>query len=184
MKLLDFKPVHTGKYLKSYELTYENKNGKQKKYEMVSRNELHNAEELGAHLDGISIAAFRDGKLLLLKEFRMAVNREIYNLCAGMLETGETVEECIARELYEETGLVVKKIRRILPPAFSAVGISDIKTAIAFVDVEGTVSDHSSQNEQIEADFYSKEEVRELIAHYEMSDRAQIVSYLFCEFME
>ena len=35
----------------------------------------------------------------------MSINKSIYNLCAGMLQEGESVEDCARRELYEETGL-------------------------------------------------------------------------------
>ena len=41
MKLLSLKKVHDGRYLKNYELTYENKAGRNKVYEIVSRKELH-----------------------------------------------------------------------------------------------------------------------------------------------
>ena len=40
----------------------------------------------------------------------MGVNRHIYNLCAGMMEKGEDIEQTISRELHEETGLFVDKI--------------------------------------------------------------------------
>ena len=105
MKFLGMKKVRDGKYLKGYELTYLNKAGVEKTYEMVSFAELTNANELGKTVNGISIVAFHEGKMLLLREFRMGVNRCIYNLCAGMLEADESIEECISRELYEETGL-------------------------------------------------------------------------------
>ena len=125
--------------------------------------------------------AFHDGKLLLLREFRMSVNRTIFNLCAGMIEEGESIEECIRRELYEETGLSVKKIRTILPPSYAAVGISDTKTYIAIVDAEGEFSDHTSDNEMIQAQFYSKEEVQKLLETEEFSSRSQIIAYFFVQ---
>ena len=96
-----------------------------------------------------------------------------------MLEEGESLEECIQRELYEETGLSVGKILTILPPSFAAVAFSDVKTQIAFVEVEGTFGDHTSENEQITAGFYTKEEVRELLETEEFSSRAQIAAYFF-----
>jgi ADP-ribose pyrophosphatase len=179
MELLSMEKVKDGRYLKNYELTYRNKAGREKKYEIVSRNEIAGPDKIGEKVSGVSIVAYYGDKMLLLREFRMGVNRLIYNLCAGMLEEGESLEECIQRELYEETGLHVKRIRSILPPSFAAVAFSDVKTQIAFVDVDGGFEDHTSENEQIDAKFYTKEEVRELLETEEFSSRAQIAAYFF-----
>lgn len=179
MELLGMKKVKDGKYLKNYELTYRNKAGREKKYEIVSRNDIEGPDKIGQKMSGVSIVAYYEDKMLLLREFRMGVNRFIYNLCAGMIEEGESLEECIQRELYEETGLTVKKIRNILPPSFAAVAFSDVKTQIAFVDVEGSFEDHTSDNEQISADFYTKEQVHDLLETEEFSSRAQIAAYFF-----
>ncbi len=179
MELLKMEKVKDGRYLKNYELTYRNKAGKEKKYEIVSRNDIAGPHMIGEKVSGVSIIAYYEDKILLLREFRMGVNRLIYNLCAGMIEEGESLEECIQRELYEETGLSVKKIRNILPPSFAAVAFSDVKTQIAFVDVEGSFEDHTSENEQINAGFYTKEEVHDLLETEEFSSRAQIAAYLF-----
>lgn len=180
MQLIKMEKVKDGRYLKNYELTYQNKAGKEKKYEIVSRKELSDTTEIGNHVSGVSIVATKDNKLLLLREFRMGVNKFIYNLCAGMIEEQESIEDCIRRELYEETGLKVKAFKEILPPSYSAVAISDIKTYIAFVEAEGEFEDHTSDNELIEAAFYTKEEVKELIANCEFSSRAQMAAYFFC----
>ena len=85
MKLIKMEKVKDGRYLKNYELVYQNKAGKEKKYEIVSRRELSGIEDIGKKTSGMSIAAVKEGKLLLLKEFRMGVNKTVYNLCAGML---------------------------------------------------------------------------------------------------
>ncbi len=182
MKLLSITKVKDGKYLKNYELTYENRAGREKKYEIVSRYEIADASGLGTKVSGVSIVATCQGRLLLLKEFRMGVNRYIYNLCAGMIEEGETMEDCIRRELYEETGLALKKIYNILNPSYAAVGISDVMTQIAFVEAEGEISDlHLSENEQIRACFYTKEEVEKLLQTETFSSRAQMAAYSFTQ---
>ena len=181
MKFVQFEKVRDGCYLKNYELTYLNKSGQPKKYEIVSHKELRDVSDIGAMPSGVSIIATCGGKMLLLREFRMGVNREVYNLCAGMLEAGETIEECIARELYEETGLQVKSIRKILPPSFAAVAISDVTTYIAFVETVGTIADHTSDNEQITAAFYTRTEVKALIDSEAFSSRAQLAAYFFSE---
>ena len=181
MELTKFEKVRDGKYLKNYELTYRNKAGREKKYEMVSRRELAGIEDVGGKPSGVSIVATYGDRMLLLHEFRMGVNRTIYNLCAGMLEPGESIEECVARELYEETGLKVRKIKKILPPSFAAVAISDTTTYIAFVEAEGDFEDHTSENEQIEARFYTKEEIKRLLKTESFSSRAQMAAYFFAE---
>ena len=181
MKLKSLQKIKDGKYLKNYELLYENKAGKEKKYEIVSRHHIEKPEDLGKRTSGVSIVATMNDKLLLLREFRMGINKEIYNLCAGMLEKGETIEECITRELYEETGLTVSKFISILPPSFAAVGFSDTTTYAAFVEVEGEIEDHSSDNEEIQAGLYTREEVMELMETEEFSSRSQIAAYFFVQ---
>lgn len=179
MKFLGMEKVRDGKYLKNYELSYENKAGKLKKYEIVSRRDLSGPQDLGQKVSGVSIVAFRDDKLLLLREFRMSINREIFNLCAGMIEGQESIQDCIARELYEETGLSVKRLIALLPPSYAAVGFSDTQTYIAFVEAEGTIADNTSENEQIQARFYGREEVRTLLKTEAFSSRSQMAAFYF-----
>lgn len=181
MEFIKLEKVRDGKYLKSYELTYRNKAGREKTYEIVSRRDLSGIEDVGGKSSGVSIIATCSDRLLLLHEFRMGVNRMIYNLCAGMLNQDESIEDCIARELYEETGLKVKRIKRILPPSFAAVAISDTTTHIAFVEVEGNFEDHTSENEQIVAKFYTRDEVQALLETEPFSSRAQMAAYFFVE---
>lgn len=183
MELIGFEKVRNGSYLKNYELTYLNKAGREKKFEIVSHRELHGAEDIGKAPSGVSMVAYCKDRMLLLREFRMGVNREIYNLCAGMLEPGESLADCIRRELYEETGLHVREIRKILPPSFAAVALSDVTNHIAFVeleDVPGDSADHSSANEQITAGLYTRDRIKELLKTEMFSSRAQLAAYFFC----
>lgn len=179
MRLKHMQKVRDGKYLKNYELTYENKAGREKTFELVSRNDLDSPADLGQEASGVSIIAYQGNRILLLKEFRMSINRSIYNLCAGMLETGESIEECIARELYEETGLKVERILSILPPSYSAVGFSDTSTYIAFVEAAGQIGGRPSDNEEIQAAFYTREQIREMLNTEVFSSRSQIAAYFF-----
>lgn len=180
MKLQSINKVRDGKYLKNYELIYENRVGREKRYEIVSHHEISDIAELGGKVSGVSIVALYQGKMLLLREFRMGVNQFIYNLCAGMKEETEDLEDCIKRELYEETGLSLKKIHKILNPAFAAVSICDILNQIAFVEAEGEINDsHMSENEWIQAAFYTKEEVARLLETERFSSRAQTAAWFF-----
>lgn len=146
-------------------------------FELVSRSRLSCAEDIGRQINGVTIVAFQEDRLLLLKEFRMSINKSIYNLCAGMLQEGESVEDCARRELYEETGLSVSRFLDILPPSYSAVGFSDTSTHLVFVQTEGSFADHTSDNEEIHAGLYSREEIREMLRTEEFSSRSQTVAY-------
>ena len=218
MKLLSMKKQYDGTWLHGYELTYENRAGREKTFEMVSRNALNGPSEIGARVSGVTIVAWKDDRLLLLKEFRMSINRTIYNLCAGMLEEGESVEDCARRELYEETGLRVARFIDILPPSYSAVGFSDTATWLVFLEAEGNPrtaaagSAHAdaacaepapadtacaeptcaepacsgsscgsrlSENEEISAAFYTREQIGEMLKTETFSSRSQTVAWFF-----
>ncbi len=170
-----------GKYLKSYVLDYESDDGHKKSYEFVSHRRLNSIEDIGNHVSGVSMCVIKDGKLLLLREFRMAVNRFIYGMCAGMWDEGEDLTDCMRRELYEETGLKLKRVLHVLPPSFAAVSMSDIKNQIAIVEAEGDTSNNATYNENISAAFYDKDEVRYLIDTEDFSSRAQVLAYFYTE---
>ena len=56
------------------------------------------------------IVLIREGKEILLVHARN-FRGTFHGLVAGFLETGETLEQCVEREVMEETGLKVKNIR-------------------------------------------------------------------------
>lgn len=179
MKLLQMTQVHEGSYLHSYELTYENNSGMKKTFEMVSRRPLVSPKDLGSRPSGVTIAAWQKDRLLLLREFRMSVNRPLYNLCAGMLEEEESVEECAARELLEETGLRLARIHAILPPSFSAAGFSDTSTHLVFAEVAGRLGGHPSANEEIQAGFFTREQLASMLKTESFSALAQMAAWFF-----
>lgn len=57
----------------------------------------------------IIVAIVRDGKLLLAHNKQFAGN--MYSVIAGFLDQGETFEDCVRREVWEEVGIRVKNIK-------------------------------------------------------------------------
>ncbi len=59
-----------------------------------------------------------DGKVVLIRQYRHAVDRFLWEIPAGTLERGESPMECARRELVEETGYEaanLEKLTEILP---------------------------------------------------------------------
>ena len=52
-----------------------------------------------------------DGKRQILLARNQRFRRGFYSVLAGFVEPGETLEECVRREVYEETGILVANIR-------------------------------------------------------------------------
>lgn len=181
MILRNFRRTKEGKFLSSYELTYLNKEGKEKKYEMVSRESNLSALSVGRKTAGVAIAGFKDGRILLIKEFRMGVNQWVWAFPAGLIEDGETAVEAARRELREETGMTVEKVTDVLRPSFSCTGVTDEKSVIVFCDVDGRVEECAFPDEEIQAGLYTKEEVRKMLETETFSARTQAVCYLWAK---
>lgn len=64
----------------------------------------------GVELDGVGIVAILSkdsgSELLLQKQYRPPVNKVVIEVPAGLIDVGETPEQCAVRELFEETGYV------------------------------------------------------------------------------
>lgn len=91
-----------------------------------------------------------DGRLLLVRQYRAALNRELLELPAGKLEGHESAEDGALRELAEETGHRAERVRYLfsfypvpgysteLIHAFLATGL--VPGATSFDEAEELVS--------------------------------------------
>jgi ADP-ribose pyrophosphatase len=61
-------------------------------------------------LDGVGIVAILSkesgSELLLQKQYRPPIDQVVIEVPAGLIDVGETPEQCAVRELLEETGYV------------------------------------------------------------------------------
>ena len=83
------------------------------------------------------------------KGFRFIDEPEKYEDKYIYCEENENIEDAIRRELKEESGLNLVSISEISPFTYSSSGMTDEAVAIAFVNVDGEVSDkflESSEN--------------------------------------
>jgi ADP-ribose pyrophosphatase len=106
--------------------------------------------EILAHPGAAAIVSLTNGKVLLVEQYRKAVERNTLEIPAGTLEEGESYEECAMRELTEETGFQASSLNKLteyLPsPGYSSeiihiykanelTKVSDAELSITFVEL-------------------------------------------------
>ncbi|OGU12002.1 MAG: ADP-ribose pyrophosphatase [Gemmatimonadetes bacterium RIFCSPLOWO2_12_FULL_68_9] len=72
----------------------------------------------------LSDPAGTDPQVLLIQQYRYAAGGPIWEVPAGVLEPGETPEECARRELLEETGARAERIE-YLTTIYTTPGFTD-----------------------------------------------------------
>jgi len=101
----------------------------------------------------VVIAAVTHGENLLVTRYR---NRSNYALVAGFAEIGESLEDTVRREVFEETGVRVKNLRyyKSQPWGFTSTLLSGF-----FCDLDGDPTIHIDENELSEAVWLPRNEI-------------------------
>lgn len=161
------------KFLKLYDAEYVNKNGTVGHWSIASRKDLDTIKNqmfngLEEKIDAVIIVAthIEENKLVIIKQFRVPLNDYVYELPAGLIDSGEDFEKTVRRELKEETGLELVDIDYKLSreKVYVSTGMTDESVALVYCRCMGTVSNENLEaDEDIEALLLNKEEALELI---------------------
>lgn len=172
-----------GKFITRYDITYETKDNQEKIYEMISRqkdldsfDKLHDKE---ADAVVVIVTDEKEEKILINKEYRMAVGDWVYNFPAGLIDPGETPEESARRELWEETGLELYEITDYIGPSYSAVGFSNEINVCIVGKARGEFRESTSTLEEIIPGWYTKAEIRALLKSARFAARTQAYCYVW-----
>lgn len=183
MQLKEIRKKEEGKFITRYDIAYETVDKKEKIYEIISRNKsLDTLEALnGKKPDSVVIIATDESgeRLLINKEFRMAVGDWVYNFPAGLIDAGEEPVDSAKRELWEETGLELYEIDDFIGPSYSAVGFSNEINVCVVGKARGEFHESTSTVEEIEPKWCSKEELKELLNTARFAARTQAYCYLW-----
>lgn len=113
--------------------------------------------------------------IVMIRNRRFTVGRELLELPAGTLDFGERPEACAARELIEETGY---RADRIIPLGtfYTTPGMTDeLMHAFAATGLE-PVGQKLEEDEQIRVEVLSASEVMAMLDRGELMDAKSIVT--------
>jgi ADP-ribose pyrophosphatase len=118
-----------------------------------------------------------DGRLVLIRNYRIAVDARLWELPAGKLEPGEDPQHAAGRELEEETGY---RPGRVTPLAafYSSPGFADEKLHAFIAEDLTFVAQNLEPGEQIEAQPLPREEVMAMIDDGRICDGKTIAAIL------
>lgn len=172
--------------LNVYNIKYLTKSGVERIWNMFSRKNKEDFEEIlmnksKMRADGVSICAIHEetGKLVVLHEYRVGVNRHLVTLPGGMVEKNETYEEAGEREFFEETSMKLTWVNKSkgLRPRYSAVGLTDETVALVYGKCTGSPMDMQGDNEEGKVLLLSPEKAKEILESpdYELAGRTELI---------
>jgi 8-oxo-dGTP pyrophosphatase MutT (NUDIX family) len=86
-------------------------------------------------------------------------------LPAGIIDPSEDAATAAARELWEETGLRLRRVAHVSPPVASSAGLKDETVVYVYGEAEGDFSQiHLEEHEHIDARLLNLAELRALLA--------------------
>lgn len=135
--------------------------------------------EVVEHSGGVAIIPITDqGQILMVKQYRIAVDQVVYELPAGKLEAGEEIKKCAKRELEEETGYRAGRIKKLFS-FYTTPGYSNENLSLFSANKLKKVGQNLDRGEYIEVVNLNKEDIIPKILKGEIKDSKTIIGLLW-----
>lgn len=118
-----------------------------------------------------------DGRLVLIRNHRVAVGETLWECCAGTLEAGEDPAVCAGRELAEETGYSAGRIES-LGWFYTTPGLTDERMHAFLATDLRFVGQDLEDDETIDVELVSTARAMEMIDRGELRDGKSLVALL------
>ena len=120
----------------------------------------------------------KDGKILMVRQYRNALDRYTLEIPAGALDSSkESGAKCVARELEEETGYISNSIEWLIT-THSWVAFTNEKVEIFVAKDLVPSKQNFDEEESIELEAYTLDELKEKIFNGEITDSKTIAGIL------
>lgn len=139
--------------------------------------------EIVEHNGGVAIAAVtKEGKMVLVRQYRKAAGKVLLEVPAGKIEKGEEDHLLLAavRELKEETGYTAGQMT-FMNFFYTSVGYSTEIIYLYFAENLSPGETNFDEHEAIETEEYGIEELKEMIGAGAICDAKTISAILLTE---
>ena len=157
-KILKTYDIYNGKILKIQKKIIKLQSGKKIDREIIK------------HPGSVAIIPFIDNKsVILIEQYRSALEKTILEIPAGTLEKNEKPEDCAKRELLEETGYTAKNFKKLFT-GYTSPGYSDEEMHF-FLATELTFKGEKlEEDEDIKTKIVKLNEINSMIKNEEICD--------------
>jgi ADP-ribose pyrophosphatase len=137
--------------------------------------------EVVTHPGGaVALAMLNDGKVLFVRQPRYPVGRDLLELPAGKLDTGEDPAKSVLRELEEETGYRAGKVR-LLCSFYTSPGFCNELLHLFLAEDLIPTRQNLEHDEQISVEQYSLPEAMQMVRDGKIRDAKTIIGLLWGE---
>lgn len=124
------------------------------------------------------VAITEDDEIVLIKQYRKAIDKEIYEIPAGMVDFGEEPQKAALRELKEETGYEAKK-SDYLAEIYSSPGFTNEKLFIFYAEDLSLGDQDLDEFEHLTVEKIKFDEALKLVNLGEINDSKSVAGILY-----
>jgi len=139
-------------WLNLFNVDYIDQDGRHRSWQIASRSKSPKCITRKFNMpDAVVIVPFHraENKVVIIKEYRVALADYEYGFPAGLIDPGETIEQAAQRELQEETGLMVTRFLKISAPLYSSTGMTDESVAMVYAECNGQPSTAGNKGSEL-----------------------------------
>lgn len=166
IKRIDRKLVHKGHILDFYCDTIQLPNGSTTEFDFL----MHK----GA---AAVVPVMEDGRIVMVRQFRNAVDRQTLEIPAGGINPGESPIDSASRELTEETGFRAGKIEPLLDLNTTFALTNEMIYIYAAFDLQAA-DRHLDPDEFIDVEYFELKNIIDMILSRQITDAKTIASIL------
>lgn len=147
--------------------------------ELIEPGGLRATREVITHPGSVVVLpVFPDGRILLVRQYRHATRRFLWELVAGRMEAGENPRRAAARELIEETGYRAKRFKIFLD-VFPTPGFLEERMYILLAEGLTLGDAQPEEDEEITSKSFTRVELEKMIEHGKLHDAKTIAGLLY-----